>query len=207
MIAKFVAKNRSSTLMILSTLLVASAVLRIGGEAGPAFAKTAQAAEEMPEKEAEKSDMPSGMSEAAVAATPSAQGLQMLMEELKQRETRLQAEEERVLARARALEVAEQAIDDKLEALNTAEIRLRETIALADGAAEGDLSQLTAVYERMKPKEAAALFEAMDPQFAAGFLGRMKPDVAAGILAKLTPQSAYSISVILAGRNAEVPKQ
>ena len=74
-------------------------------------------------------------------------------------------------------------------------------------AVENDLAALTSVYENMKPKEAAPLFEAMDPVFAAGFLARMRPEVAAGIMAKLSPDAAYSISVILAGRNANVPRE
>lgn len=217
MIAKLLTKNRTGTLMMLSAFLVSSAVLRVGLEAGPAFAKAAFAAEGDLETDDAKTgamanpgmsgDQAQNGTEMLVPATPTARSLQMLMEELKQRESRLRAEEERVLARARALEVAERAIDSKLAALNEAESQLRQTLALADGAAEGDLSQLTDVYARMKPKEAAALFETMDPQFAAGFLGRMKPEVAAGIMAKLTPEVAYSISVILAGRNARVPKE
>ena len=48
--------------------------------------------------------------------------------------------------------------------------------------------------------------KAMEPDFAAGFLGRMRPDAAAAVMAGLTPETAYSISVILAGRNATAPK-
>ena len=47
----------------------------------------------------------------------------------------------------------------------------------------------------------------MEPSFAAGFLGRMRADVAAAILAGLEPDLAYSISVELAGRNADVPRE
>ena len=57
----------------------------------------------------------------------------------------------------------------------------------------------------MKPKDAAALFEEMSPEFAAGFLGLMRADAAALIMTGLEPTTAYSISVILAGRNANVP--
>ena len=106
----------------------------------------------------------------------------------------------------KALEIAESAIETKLAALVDAEEKLRETLALADGASEGDLTRLTSVYEKMKPKDAAALFEEMDPAFAAGFLGRMRPETAAGVLARLSPTAAYTISVMLAGRNATVPR-
>ena len=103
--------------------------------------------------------------------------------------------------------IAETEIDRKMAALEEAEANLRATLALANGAAEEDLARLTDVYANMKPKQAAALFEEMDPNFAAGFLGRMRPDAAAAILAGLTPRAAYTISVVLAGRNADVPKE
>jgi hypothetical protein len=46
----------------------------------------------------------------------------------------------------------------------------------------------------------------MDPEFAAGFLGRMRPDAAGAVMAGLSAEKAYAVSVILAGRNAGVPK-
>jgi flagellar motility protein MotE (MotC chaperone) len=46
----------------------------------------------------------------------------------------------------------------------------------------------------------------MDPEFAAGFLSRMQPAAAAAVLAGMAPDSAYSISVLIAGRNALAPK-
>jgi flagellar motility protein MotE (MotC chaperone) len=87
------------------------------------------------------------------------------------------------------------------------EARLRETLALADGAAEADIERLTAVYQAMKPKDAAALFEAMSPEFASGFLGRMAPESAAAILSGMSAEAAYGISVIVAGRNAGAPTE
>jgi len=87
------------------------------------------------------------------------------------------------------------------------EQELRATLALADGAAEQDLQRLTAVYQAMKPKDAAALFDAMSPEFAAGFLARMTPEAAAAILSGMSPETAYGVSVIVAGRNVGVPRQ
>ena len=107
----------------------------------------------------------------------------------------------------KALDIADQAIQKKLVDLQQAEQKLLATLSLADGAAEADVTRLTSVYEQMKPKDAAALFETMDPTFAAGFLARMKPEAAAGVMAGLSPEAAYTISVVLAGRNGEVPKE
>ena len=80
-------------------------------------------------------------------------------------------------------------------------------VTLADGAAEGDLDRLTAVYEAMKPSDAARLFAAMSSDFAAGFLGRMKPAAAAAILAGMPPDSAFAVSALIAGRNARAPTE
>ncbi|MGI1662064.1 MotE family protein [Palleronia sp. KMU-117] len=132
--------------------------------------------------------------------------LAALLADLRGREADV-AERERVAAtRLAAAQLAEERARATLSELLAAEEALRATMALADSAAENDLVQLTTVYENMKPQQAAPLFQQMAPDFAAGFLGRMRPDAAAAILSGLTPDSAYAISVILAGRNADVPR-
>ena len=130
-----------------------------------------------------------------------------LLAETKEREARVQAREAELEARIQALALIESAVADDLRRLEQAEEDLRATMAQADKAAETDIDQLTAVYENMKPDQASALFQMMEPSFAAGFLGRMRSDAAAAILAGLEPDLAYSISVVLAGRNAEVARE
>ncbi|GGB01102.1 MotE family protein [Allosediminivita pacifica] len=137
----------------------------------------------------------------------SEEDLRPMIEALKAREARVATLEEEIDVRMQALSVAESEIDRKLARLEEAEASLRATLATARTAAEDDVARLTDVYASMKPKQAAALFETMDPEFAAGFLGRMPPDAAAAILAGLTPETAYTISVIVAGRNANAPRQ
>ncbi|MDO9525301.1 MAG: hypothetical protein Q7J57_07120 [Gemmobacter sp.] len=129
-----------------------------------------------------------------------------LVAALRAREDRILVQEAAVADRNAALALAEQAIAKRLEELRDAEASLSATLSRADGAAEADLAKLTAVYESMKPKDAASLFEAMKPEFAAGFLGRMRPEIAAAIMSGLSSEAAYSVSVLLAGRNALVPK-
>ncbi|WP_323768037.1 MotE family protein [Antarctobacter sp.] len=133
--------------------------------------------------------------------------LQPLLDALNAREARVRKSESAIEVRMQALAVAEEEIERKMTALAAAEASLRDTLTLASTAAEDDIEKLTNVYANMKPKQAAALFEEMDPEFASGFLARMRPDAAAAIMAGMTPQSAYLVSVILAGRNANVPKQ
>lgn len=192
-------RTRVGTLFMLSVLLIGSAVVRLGFEAGPAIAREVA---NLPESEAAKGDGAKHRE-----TTPSSAELQHMLAAFQQREKALAAQEAEIEDRMKAMEIADQAINQKLAALEAAEVKLEATLSLADGATEADLARLTAVYEQMKPKDSALLFEEMDPDFAAGFLARMKSEAAAGIMAGLTPLAAYTISVVLAGRNGSVPKE
>ncbi len=183
-------RPKSGVLAVISLLMIGSAVIRLGLEAGPALAKSSDSLTLEPE--IAQSDKP---------------GAQELLTQLLRREEALAIREAAVLDKEKALQIADQAIEGRLAALQEAEENLRETLAYAEKAAETDLTRLTDVYQNMKPKDAAALFETMDPGFAAGFLSRMPPDAAAGVLAGLSPESAYTISVIMAGRNATAPQE
>jgi flagellar motility protein MotE (MotC chaperone) len=190
-------KFRTGTLFAISVLLIGSATLRIGLQAGPAIARE-------PIQEFEEAELPS---DSSAQTTATSQELSALIMVLQKREQDLKLRERQFEDRMKALSIAENAIDDRLAALQSAEQALEATLSLADEASEGDLARLTDVYEKMKPKQASAMFEEMDPEFAAGFLSRMKPDVAASIMAGLDPITAYTISVVLAGRNASVPTE
>lgn len=183
------------SLGLVAAFFIASGLLRIAGPVSEAIAA-----------EAAKKPV-----ETASVATPAAceidQPLPEIIAELKARKAELDARETKLLEYEQSLKIAEKAVLAKLDELQVAERNLAEKIALSAEAAESDLARLTAVYENMKPQVASALFEKMDPEFAAGFLGRMRPDAAALIMAGLTPENAYTISVILAGRNVEAPTQ
>ncbi len=187
-------RNARGVLWVIALMLAGSALLRLGGPIGHAVAGEVMALTD--------SEAP------PVTGTPVADAdVAIVLARLQERESRVAEREAALKARLQALAVAEVQIEQNLAALVKAEEELAATMALADTAAEDDLTRLTSVYENMKPKEAAPLFEAMDPKFAAGFLGRMRPDAAAAIMAGLEPKTAYAISVILAGRNAAVPTE
>lgn len=180
---------RGGVLTLISALMIGSAVIRLGLEAGPALARAPESATLHDEPQ------------------PQVPDLNALLSELSQREAALRQRENMLREKAKVIEIAEKTITQRLADLRKAEEALRETLAVADQAAERDLARLTDVYQNMKPKDAAKLFETMDPVFAAGFLARMPPDTAAGIMAGLNPQVAYTISVFLAGRNANAPTE
>ena len=183
-------RRGEGVLTVIAGLFVASAVLRAGLGAdslllpGPAQAE-----------------------EAAVGPCEGTAPTEALLEAFRQREDRIVEREAQIADRVRALDLAEAEIDEKLAALREAEETLSATLSRASTAAEDDLARLTAVYENMKPDEAAALFAQMSPDFSAGFLARMQPASAALVMAELDPQLAYSISVLIAGRNAGAPTE
>lgn len=181
-------------LLAIALMLALSGLLRLGGEAGQAFASGSER-------------VASEAGDAAVADCSTADDIAVVLAALDEREARVATRESDLADRLQALAVAETQIQRNMVALEEAETRLSSTMARASTAAEEDLQRLTAVYENMKPKQAAPVFAAMDPKFAAGFLGRMRPDAAAAILAGLDPETAYAISALLAGRNANVPTE
>lgn len=188
-------KRRGSkgTLIILALLLATSGALRLGDGIGFAVARASAPVED-------------AQANQSVPALNCPKPPVAVAEALSERESRVLAKETALEDRLAALALADQAIEMRMEKLAAAEAQLSETLARADGASESDLSRLTEVYQSMKPKDAAALFATMAPEFAAGFLGRMRPETSAAILSGMTPEDAYAVSVILAGRNANVPK-
>lgn len=130
-----------------------------------------------------------------------------LMSILQKRDAEMMKIEEEQTQRQQALDQAEAEIFANLARLEEAEKKLSNTIEQVNSASSGDIDQLTAVYQSMKPKDAAQLFEQMTPKFAAGFLSGMPPAAAAGILSGLSSEKAYAVSVVLAGRNATASKE
>lgn len=206
MTAKSAAPSRRATprrragrgvLSLIAGMLIASGVFRLGDGVGFAFA-----VENVTGAEPDLATP----DEAGTLCSPTADTSELLIA-FQAREARLIERESQIEARLQALRVAETEISEKLTALESAESSLAATLAIADGAAEDDLAQLTAVYENMKPQDAAALFEQMAPEFSAGFMGRMRPEAAAAIMTNLDPGTAYTISVLLASRNASAPTE
>lgn len=186
-------KATSGALLSIVSILVLSGMLRLGG-IGIAVANEAEGA---------ATDEPTASSHDC----PVSENTQTLLDIIAARTVELDDKEMKLAEQSYALEAAKTLVEKNLEQLEAAEARLQATIDQVDGASADDIDRLTSVYESMKPKVAAALFEQMTPEFAAGFLGRMNPQAAAEIMSGLSSETGYAISVVLAGRNANVPTQ
>jgi flagellar motility protein MotE (MotC chaperone) len=190
-------RSGRGALFIISAVFLLSAGIRLMSGTGAAIAR------EIAEfgKATNESELSSDVACVTDAET------EVLFQHLKRREAKVLDSERSLAQKMKTFELASIEFKKNMTALQVAEEKLAATMTRASTASQDDLDKLTAVYESMKPKEAAALFEQMSPDFAAGFLGRMRPDVAASLLAGLQPETAYTISVILAGRNAKAPSE
>lgn len=186
------ARPAGLALAVIMGLLVSSGALRIATGAGPALALAETAV----------ADLALDDTESCAGAPTGA-----LLEALTEREGRVTARETALEDRMQALRVAEADLAERIAQLQEAELTLEATLARAETANDTDITNLVAIYENMKPPEAAALFETMTPDFAAGFVSRMRPDAAAAVLARLDPQTAHAISAVIAGRNANAPRE
>lgn len=197
MMLRFPKLMRPGALFVIGVCFFGSGVLRVA-EMGPAIAE---------EMAAMKADPEMGAAQIAPGQCPPQLEPESLLMAIQDREAQLDERENRLNDREQVLRVAALKIDEQLAELAAAEDRLTETLSLADEAAEKDIQRLTTVYENMKPKNAATIFETMDINFAAGFLMRMRPDAAAAVLSNLSSEAAYSVSVVMAGRNVGVPTE
>lgn len=188
------ASRRAGPLRFVLVCFVASGLIRLS-IAAPALAQQYAALD------AADAQVP-----VAPQACPTPEMPDELLAAIAARGENLSEREAYIAEREATLAIVETRIAEQMQALEAAEARLAATLEQADGAAESDVARLTQVYERMKPEAAAAIFEAMDVNFAAGFLARMQPDAAAGVLSSMPAELAYSVSVIIAGRNAAAPR-
>ncbi len=173
---------------LIAICFLASAGLRLGG-VGVALAQDAFDG--------------TGAEEAGCAAD----ALDELLAAIREREVQLERENERLAERRQTLNVAEAKLAEQLAAFEEARAGLEETLAIADGAAERDIARMTAVYEHMKPEDAARIFDHMELSFASGLLVRMKPESAAQVLTGMEADRAYAITLMIASRNARAPTE
>lgn len=112
--------------------------------------------------------------------------------ELDQREALITAAEKRVAQRIAELQALESDINQKSQ---------------ADQAAEAaQMRSLAAMYEAMKPIDAAHIFDRLDMGVLSGLAKMIKPQKMAAILSLMTADTAHKLTIELAGvRSAGAP--
>lgn len=192
-----VARLQVGALRLVMICFLASGLIRLAGFA-PALA---QQLDGVPSAD-NPVETAMAMADCPVPAEPDA-----LLLAIRERDAQLDSREQRLAQRLEVFTVATEEFERRRDALIAAEERLAATLAIADQAAENDIRQITAVYENMKPKDAAEVFDTMDQTFAAGFLIRMNPQAAADILSNMEAETAYAVSLLMASRNVGAPTE
>lgn len=116
---------------------------------------------------------------------------------------RLEERQEEIKIREASLAAVEAKLETQLATVEEANANLQKKIDTLKTVANEDLKHLVGMYQTMKPKQAAEIFNSMDPAFAAGFLREMSSDKAGLIMANMDTRKSYTVSVIIAGRNAK----
>lgn len=128
-----------------------------------------------------------------------------LAEELRDRALRIERYMASIDSRKADLLQAETTLRERL-----AELRALKGAASArrDGdteAVRGDIDQLIAVYDQMKPAEAAAILTNLPADFAAEILVRVRPETGARIIAAVEPRQAALLTAQMGARSVRNP--
>ena len=111
---------------------------------------------------------------------------------------------ERVLAdldrRKGALAAAEEQLARRLATLQQARASVSDARAARDSGTAAGIERLIAVYDAMKPADAALILSALPPDFAAEILARVQPDAGARIIARIEPAHAAVLTAHMGSR-------
>src|SRR5690606_28414840 len=100
--------------------------------------------------------------------------------------------------REQVLAAAEKRVEERIAELKEIDRKINGRIAEIDAAQEEKLASLVAMYETMKPKDAARIFERLDMGVLLDVAKRMQPRKMAAVMAAMDPVTAQDLTVELA---------
>ncbi|MDO8875493.1 MAG: flagellar protein FlbB [Pseudolabrys sp.] len=103
------------------------------------------------------------------------------------------------------IKAAEKRLEAKVNELKEIEARIKAASGAREEAEAQRFKGIVAMYENMKPKDAARIFDRLDMRILAEVATTLKPRTMSEILAQMTPDAAEKLTVELANRaNAKV---
>ncbi|MEQ8327441.1 MAG: hypothetical protein RIE84_14575 [Parvibaculum sp.] len=132
------------------------------------------------------------------AAAPISKSEMTVLESLSERRKELATRAEALDTRERLLAAAEKRVEDRIAELKEIEARINARIGEQDAENEARLAGLVAMYETMKPKDAARIFERLDMGVLLDVVKRMQPRKMAAVMAAMDPVTAQDLTVELA---------
>ncbi|HEX2582439.1 MAG TPA: hypothetical protein VHL08_10760 [Dongiaceae bacterium] len=184
----------------LAVLLVAAAL--------PAFAQNAAQPPPPASAALSTSATPPQSSQQAPQATPPAKFDPLsltdselaILQKLNQRRIELEQRSQELNQRETMIAASEKRLEQKSGELKMLKAQIDSALKQHDEEQEKQIRSLVALYETMKPKDAAHIFEELDMDVLLDVISRMSERKAAPILGLVSPARAKEITVELADR-------
>lgn len=128
---------------------------------------------------------------------------QALLERLSARRTELENYEKELAMRASLVQAAEQRIEERQQTLQSIEDQIASLVEQRKQMEEGQFAGIVAMYETMKPKDAANIFNALDIEVLLRVAKMMSPRKMAPILAEMDTMRAQELTVRLASAGTD----
>ncbi len=130
--------------------------------------------------------------------SPNASSEKALLERLGERRDELDRLEKELEMRTALIEAAEKRLEERTAALSALEAKINALVDEKKSAEKQQFVALVAMYETMKPKEAALIFDQMDLGVLMQIARAMNPRKMAPIMAKMNPEKAKNLTSGLA---------
>lgn len=185
----------------------------IFGSSGPAIAQEADpkkdesgdkkdeaedAKAEKSDESADKREPPALVEGMKVDPNASSRSELALLERLARRREALDEREKSLEMRDALLKAAEKRLQDRVEELKQLENSIKLATRQRSEKQREDLGKLVAMYQTMKPKQAARIFEVLETEVLLDIVKIMNPRKVAAILGQMKASSAGALSLAIA---------
>ncbi len=133
-----------------------------------------------------------------VPFAPDTSSASAVEQRLGERRADLDAREQELNMRLALVEAAEKRINERTAVLQQLEARINALVDQNKEAEEGQFKSIVALYETMKPKEAALIFDELDMNTLLRVSRAMNPRKLAPIMAKMSPVKAKDLTASMA---------
>ena len=123
---------------------------------------------------------------------------QVLLERLAARRGELESYEQQLTMRASLVEAAEKRIEERQTTLQSIEDQIAALVEQRKQMEEGQFAAIVAMYETMKPKDAAKIFDNLDMEVLLRVTRMMSPRRMSPILAEMNTTRAQELTVRMA---------
>ncbi|MGC4077416.1 MAG: hypothetical protein QM702_10360 [Rubrivivax sp.] len=128
---------------------------------------------------------------------------EQLLGRLTERRDELDARAKELDMRSALVEAAEKRLDERTAALKALEQQINSLVEQKKTDEKEQFASIVAMYETMKPKEAAVIFNALDNDTLLRVARAMNPRKMAPILARMEPMKAKTLTASLAREQAD----